>query len=255
MGKLHYMQWCPADYKADTSHLTLEEDGAYRRLLDELWLAEGRLAFDRERLARRLRVSTRKWDRLWSVIGEFFIIENGDLTHKRISADIKLTLEKIEKRSQAGAKGARGKWKKYKKNKDGSLANAEQSQCDRNGKSEPEGSDRTPYKGSIMNLPPEAALAMKRLRASARSGDETAELDRLERCVDGFADGCLVVSRFAYDKWSDMVARLNSGVGLFCPEKPKSTPPGMRRPKLIAIEGGAASEPGDPEPGRKAGKQ
>ena len=37
MSRRAWYKWFPGDFKNDTGHLTLEEQGAYRALLDEHW--------------------------------------------------------------------------------------------------------------------------------------------------------------------------------------------------------------------------
>lgn len=56
MPELPYMPWYPAEYLADTAHLTEDEDLAYRRMLDYAWLNNG-LPPDVEEIRLRIRLS------------------------------------------------------------------------------------------------------------------------------------------------------------------------------------------------------
>ena len=71
---LPYFPLYPKDFEAKTSHLTLEEDGAYNRLLRLCWLTPGcSLPDDPAWIARRLRVDAATYDRLVApLISEFF---------------------------------------------------------------------------------------------------------------------------------------------------------------------------------------
>lgn len=138
MDKLPFMPWYPADYKGDTSHLTDTEDLIYRRLLDELWIARGALAFDEARIARRVRVTPGKFRKVWATIGAFFRVEGGQITHKRISAEIEKSQKIIEKRSKAGTKAAQKRWGKSKENNGTPVTNAKANVCH----PEPQGSGK-----------------------------------------------------------------------------------------------------------------
>src|SRR5437899_3414994 len=67
------------DWLVDTAHLSLEDQGAYMRLLCHQWI-EGPLPSNREELARRLGLKSRRmtqFDRLWSRIGHHFPTIDG----------------------------------------------------------------------------------------------------------------------------------------------------------------------------------
>ena len=71
---LPYFPFYPSDFEAKTSHLSLEEDGAYNRLLRLMWMTPGcSLPDDPVWIARRLRVDAATYDRVVApVIAEFF---------------------------------------------------------------------------------------------------------------------------------------------------------------------------------------
>lgn len=74
-----YFPMYPADFEAKTSHLTLEEDGAYNRLLRLCWMTPGcSLPDDAAWIARRMRVSSADFDRVVRpLLDEFFKREKG----------------------------------------------------------------------------------------------------------------------------------------------------------------------------------
>ena len=53
---MHYYQFHIGDYRSATSHLSNEEDLAYRRLLDMYYDTEACIPLDTEWVSRRLRV-------------------------------------------------------------------------------------------------------------------------------------------------------------------------------------------------------
>lgn len=121
MTDIPVMQFYPDAYLADTMHLSLEEHGAYSRLLFFMWRAGGELPDDDTRLARMVGVSTTKWKKIRPGIDEFFIKNEGKITQKRLNIDYEKALEKREKLSHNGYKGGKAK---SLKNNDTGLANA-----------------------------------------------------------------------------------------------------------------------------------
>lgn len=217
------MPWYPADYKGDTSHLTDTEDLIYRRLLDELWIARGALAFDEARIARRVRVTPGKFRKVWATIGAFFRVEGGQITHKRISAEIEKSQKIVEKRSKAGTKAAQKRWGKTNKNKDGAVTNALTNVCH----PEPQGSGKplnrvyhepSETKKTDLVAEPDAPAresgggagsfdaakneAFRKLRAAlARPGGpmSTAEARRLRQAIHGFDDNVFLISHEPFE--------------------------------------------------------
>lgn len=234
MSKLVFMPWYPSDYKADTAHLELEEHGAYRLLIDEIWLSGGTLKFDERRLARRLGVTTNRFKKIWSAIGEFFRLEGGEISHKRITAEIEKAQKNVEKRAEIARKAAAKRWKKPKKNSEGSMPDAMHEAMPEECQSEPEGSGIAPKGANAMNLTPEGALAMERLRASCERDRCLGEYDRFTSFVQGFQDGVIFVSgAYALDSFNESLKRPLRAEGLKLEIKPAATP-------LKAIQGGKA---------------
>ncbi len=97
-----------SDYVADTAHLTLEEDIAYRRLLDLYYTNESPIPNDVPGVARRIRMP-KHTEVVAAVLSEFFTLSEDDCWHKaRCDAEI----EKFRWFAEAGKRGAEKRWGK-----------------------------------------------------------------------------------------------------------------------------------------------
>jgi len=92
------------DYLSHTSHLTDEEDLAYRRMIDLYYQTEEPFR-DTAKLARKVRSS---FEIVGSLLHEFFVQENGAWHNKR--ADVEIAKYKAMK--DGGRKGAALRWHK-----------------------------------------------------------------------------------------------------------------------------------------------
>lgn len=82
-----YMPFYVADYILDTSHLSLEEHGAYLLLMFTMWRRGGELPAEHDRLARILGVTDpERFERLWDTLREFFE-RDGDVIRQRRLTD------------------------------------------------------------------------------------------------------------------------------------------------------------------------
>lgn len=117
-----YIPLYVADYEADTAHLTLEEDGAYNRLLRLCWRTAGcSIPADRKWIMRKMRVSADEYDRVVEpILEEFFTLGMGRWFNARLQYEMERVTERSEARSAAGRRGAAKRWQKTKplKNKD-----------------------------------------------------------------------------------------------------------------------------------------
>ena len=106
---LPYFPLYPKDFEAKTSHLTLEEDGAYNRLLRLCWLTPGcSLPDDPSWIARRLRVDSATYERLVApLISEFFRRTKGRVWQPTLTEIFQETNEKHSRRVEAGKLGGR----------------------------------------------------------------------------------------------------------------------------------------------------
>ena len=108
---LPYFPLFPTDFEADTSHLTLAEDGAYNRLLRLCWMTPGcSLPDDEAWIMRRMRARTDdEIEAVRAVLAEFFTVKNGRCSNARLTREYHAAHEAHERRKNAGAKGGKAK--------------------------------------------------------------------------------------------------------------------------------------------------
>ena len=102
--------WMPlyvSDYRGDTAHLSTLQHGAYILLIMQYW-QHGNLPDDDDQLARIVGLSINEWRRNRSVLRSFF---RDGWRHDRIEREIVKSVEKYEKRSNAGKLGNQMRWK------------------------------------------------------------------------------------------------------------------------------------------------
>ncbi|SFJ28179.1 YdaU family protein [Aerobium aerolatum] len=103
------MAWMPlyvGDYRADTTHLSAAQHGAYLLLIMHYW-QQGAVPDDDEQLARIACMTLTEWRRNRPIIRAFF----GDgWHHRRIDREMQKAVAAYEKRSRAGQKGNAKRW-------------------------------------------------------------------------------------------------------------------------------------------------
>lgn len=106
-----YYRFYPADFEADTSHLTLAEDGAYNRLLRLCWLTPGcSLPDDEAWIFRRCRAHTEDDKQaVLTVLNEFFRRENQRVFNPRLNTEFEHVQTRRQTCSKNGQKGGRPK--------------------------------------------------------------------------------------------------------------------------------------------------
>lgn len=116
MADLSYMPLFIDDYEAATAHLTLEEDGAYTRLMRLCWRTPGgTIPDDNDWIRRRMRVDQETFDRLvLPLIDEFFSRRGGRVFQKRLLKEYEYATRLSSARKEAGKKGAEAKSRKTK---------------------------------------------------------------------------------------------------------------------------------------------
>lgn len=103
---MHYYQFHIGDYRAATSHLSNEEDLAYRRLLDMYYDTEAPISTDIDWVCRRLRLGS---EVVTSVLKDMFeLIENG-YVNRRADSEIKAYHAYKLKQQTNGKRGGRPK--------------------------------------------------------------------------------------------------------------------------------------------------
>lgn len=104
-----YIPLYVADYEADTAHLSIEEDGAYMRLLRLCWRTPGcSIPDDAAWIMRRMRCTADEFHRVVSpIIAEFFRKERGRIYNPRLAQEFRRIEDVSKKRSEAGRMGGR----------------------------------------------------------------------------------------------------------------------------------------------------
>lgn len=123
MSRTPFMQLYVSDYLGDTMHLTTEQHGAYLLLLMTMWRHNGSLPYDDGKLARIARVNSKRWHLIKEDVLAFFIIENGQITQKRLNEELQKAVSISQKRRNSGRLGGMAK---SLKNNDTGLASAKQ---------------------------------------------------------------------------------------------------------------------------------
>ena len=102
-----YIPLYVADYEADTAHLSLEEDGAYLRLLRLCWRTPGcSVPADPKWIMRKMRVSADDYYRVVEpLIDEFFTRGLDRVFSARLQAESERINDTHKKRSDAGKRG------------------------------------------------------------------------------------------------------------------------------------------------------
>lgn len=121
MAEAPWIKFYVSDYLSDTGHLNTEQHGAYLLLLMTMWRAGGVLPNDPIKLARFAKLPQARWDRMASVILDFFSEVEGGITQKRLARELENVRLLSKMRSNAGSFGGIAK---SLKNKEAPVANA-----------------------------------------------------------------------------------------------------------------------------------
>jgi uncharacterized protein YdaU (DUF1376 family) len=105
--------WMPfyvGDYLRDTGDLSLEEHGAYSRLLLYMWGRDGRLPLEHARLARLVGAELVAWERIWPELERFFDVVEADgrrwITQRRLERELQLAKRRRAEAVENGRAGA-----------------------------------------------------------------------------------------------------------------------------------------------------
>lgn len=103
-------------FDSDTGHLSLEEDGAYNRLLRLCWkTADCSVPNDPAWIARKMRLTDEAFARIVGpIINEFFEIEKGRIFQKRQRKEFAFVRDRRARLAEAGKKGGDAKSLKEK---------------------------------------------------------------------------------------------------------------------------------------------
>lgn len=108
----------PVDWKRDTLHLSLAEEGAYRRLTDEYMINGGPLPDNDAAIARLIGVSLEEWLAVADVVRKFYEPSNGKLVHKRCEQEINTARIRAVLRSEVASKAVNARWSKHRENQE-----------------------------------------------------------------------------------------------------------------------------------------
>jgi len=137
---VHYFNNNIADFRKDTTHLTLLEQGVYRRLLDQYYLDEKPLCADHAVLMRAHCVrSADERQALENVLQDFFVRSDAGYRHKRCDVEI----EAFHAKSSSASESAKARWERVRKDKD---ASALRPHCDGTANQEPVTTNQQPGK-------------------------------------------------------------------------------------------------------------
>lgn len=121
MSERPFMQLYVSDFVGDTLALSAEGVGSYMLLLMAMWNANGSLPMDDTKLARIVRMTRRKWLTVAPEVMPFFAVEDGVVTHNRLTKELQKSERKSTIRAAAGSAGGTAK---ALKNNDPHVANA-----------------------------------------------------------------------------------------------------------------------------------
>lgn len=107
---MEWYPWYPTRFKRKTYRLSLAEDGAYRRLIDEYMTTGAPLPDDDRALARILGVSPEEWGAVAPNVRSFFRPRDGVLKHKTCDEELAFQSAKKERFSARGKKAAFAKY-------------------------------------------------------------------------------------------------------------------------------------------------
>lgn len=107
MSDIPYLPLYINDYEGDTAHLSLEEDGAYSRLIRLCWRTSGcSVPNDPAWIMKRMRANENEYnDIIKPVITEYFTIKNGRVFQKRLQQEFDKVSAKIKAQKLNGKKG------------------------------------------------------------------------------------------------------------------------------------------------------
>lgn len=111
---MDWYPWYPEDFRHDTWHLSLAEEGAYRRLIDEYMRSRSPLPAGDAALAAICRVSLDGWLLVAAVVRAFFREKDDRLFHKRCDRELRAQDGRFKRHSERGKKAAFAKYSRPK---------------------------------------------------------------------------------------------------------------------------------------------
>jgi uncharacterized protein YdaU (DUF1376 family) len=102
---MHYYQFNIGDWVLVTSHLSLEEEAVYLRLINHYLNTEEPISTETQWVIRRLRLNTESV--VNSVLSEFFELTDKGWSHKKCEEMLKAYRKTVKKNRENGRKGGR----------------------------------------------------------------------------------------------------------------------------------------------------
>tara|TARA_R110002050_G_scaffold194733_2_gene329549 strand:+ start:564 stop:1037 length:474 start_codon:yes stop_codon:yes gene_type:complete len=115
---MHYYQFHIADWVLHTSHLNIEEEAVYRRLLDYYYDTEQPIPIETQWVIRRLRLGSHS-DLVGLILEEFFVKKDDGWHNLRADREVAEYNAKAETARANGKKGGRPKKQKQLSEADG----------------------------------------------------------------------------------------------------------------------------------------
>ncbi|MFA6039869.1 MAG: YdaU family protein [Methylophilus sp.] len=107
---MHYYQFNIADYRKDTTHLSMLEHGAYRQLIDWHYLDEMPIPKETEVVFRRLSARTEEEkNAILIVLKEMFLLTKDGYIQPRVVDEVKAYIDKGDRARENGKLGGRPK--------------------------------------------------------------------------------------------------------------------------------------------------
>jgi len=103
---MHYYKFNLKDWAQATSHLSVIEEGVYRRMLDHYYETETPIPVETRSVMRRLRLADYP-DTFQLILDEFFILESDGYHHKRCDQEIEKYHSKADANRLNGKLGGR----------------------------------------------------------------------------------------------------------------------------------------------------
>lgn len=115
----------PADFISDPEVMfwDMESYGCYKKVIDYLWLNDGKLELNWKKIATLFNVSRQdKAKKMFSKVEVKFQIIDGYVTHKRVYEEMQKQAEYRLMKSDAGKAGAKARWQSHKSDKEKKIA-------------------------------------------------------------------------------------------------------------------------------------
>lgn len=107
---MNFFKFHLGDYYKKASHLSMIEDGAYRRLMDAVYLREGPLPSDKEQIYRLVKAFTKaEKNAVNAMLSEFFTLTDEGYSNPRCDEELTALRDKSEKARQSGLASGRSR--------------------------------------------------------------------------------------------------------------------------------------------------